>query len=182
MEPTNKTPARKLEIKLRQAYQRISDRIVPFRAIRWIVFTLFMILFYIRVIYVLQGFFVVAYGVSIHMIYLLVLMITPLSDPEDHVDPGGLLPTAGSRRGTEDVKAWTPKGLEFKVWRSVLKVLLVGYGCTLFGVFDIPVFWPILVMYFLVLFVTLIGGRVQDMVSKKYVPWTTNKPKYVSKE
>ena len=35
---------------------------------------------------------------------------------------------------------------------SVVKAILFSTGCTFFSALDIPVFWPILVMYFILLF------------------------------
>ena len=41
---------------------------------------------------------------------------------------------------------------EFKFWYSATKATVIGFGCTFFQFFNIPVFWPILVMYFITLF------------------------------
>ena len=45
-----------------------------------------------------------------------------------------------------------PKHLpEYPCWVSSQKMLLVAFGTTFFGVFDIPVFWQILLAYFIFL-------------------------------
>jgi hypothetical protein len=46
---------------------------------------------------------------------------------------------------------------------------------TLFDVFDVPVFWPILVMYFLALFFVTMKSRIKHMIKYKYLPFTTGK-------
>ena len=41
----------------------------------------------------------------------------------------------------------------FRCWLSTSRAILIAIFCSLFSFFDIPVFWPILVLYFIVLFV-----------------------------
>lgn len=41
---------------------------------------------------------------------------------------------------------------EFKFWYSATKATVIAFLCTFFEFFNIPVFWPILVMYFITLF------------------------------
>ena len=41
---------------------------------------------------------------------------------------------------------------EFKFWYSATKATTIAFVCTFFELFNIPVFWPILVMYFITLF------------------------------
>lgn len=42
---------------------------------------------------------------------------------------------------------------EFKFWHAATRAIAIGFFCTWFTVFDIPVFWPVLVMYWIILFV-----------------------------
>ena len=114
----------------------------------------------------------------IHLLYLLVLMITPLSDPDEADRDVAHLPTSSA----DEFKPFVPKVQEFVVWRSMTKVLLICFALTLFSAFDIPVFWPVLVGYFIVLFASQMGGRIRHMLKHKYVPWSAGKPKYVSKD
>ena len=79
-------------------------------------------------------------------------------------------------------KPFIPKVGEFKVWRSMFRVVLIAFCLTFFSFFDLPVFWPILLLYFVMLFVTQMAGRIQHMMRHKYVPWNANKPKFVAKD
>lgn len=45
---------------------------------------------------------------------------------------------------------------EFQFWLSSQKGLLMAFGMTFFSLFDIPVFWPILLIYFIVLMVRVV--------------------------
>ncbi len=49
---------------------------------------------------------------------------------------------------------------------------------TFFSVFDVPVFWPILLMYFGVLFFLTMKRQIAHMYKHKYVPVSFGKLKY----
>uniref|UniRef100_T1GH35 Protein RER1 n=1 Tax=Megaselia scalaris TaxID=36166 RepID=T1GH35_MEGSC len=55
---------------------------------------------------------------------------------------------------------------------------LIGLICTFFEVFNVPVFWPILVMYFITLFCLTMKRQIKHMIKYKYLPFTRNKPRY----
>jgi Rer1 family len=42
---------------------------------------------------------------------------------------------------------------EFKFWHSATRAIVIGFACSFFRAFDLPVFWPILVMYWFLLFI-----------------------------
>ncbi|CAN0333271.1 unnamed protein product, partial [Hapterophycus canaliculatus] len=65
-------------------------------------------------------------------------------DPESE-GPG--LPTSGS----DEFRPFSRRLPEFKFWLSSQRGLLMAFGMTFFKLFDIPVFWPILLIYFIVL-------------------------------
>lgn len=72
-------------------------------------------------------------------------------------DGGPELPT----RSNEEFRPFVRRLPEFKFWYSVVKSTLVGLGCTAFDAFNIPVFWPILVMYFITLFVITMRRQIR---------------------
>ena len=49
---------------------------------------------------------------------------------------------------------------------------------TFFSIFDVPVFWPILLMYFGVLFFMTMKRQIAHMWKHKYVPVSFGKHKY----
>lgn len=63
-------------------------------------------------------------------------------------DLGPELPT----KSNEEFRPFIRRLPEFKFWYAITKSTVIGMICTFFEVFDIPVFWPILVMYFITLF------------------------------
>jgi hypothetical protein len=44
----------------------------------------------------------------------------------------------------------TKQGDEF--WHSATRAITIGFVCTFFSIFDVPVFWPVLVIYWFILF------------------------------
>jgi len=41
---------------------------------------------------------------------------------------------------------------EFKFWYSATRAITIGFFCSWFEIFNLPVFWPVLVVYWLILF------------------------------
>lgn len=54
------------------------------------------------------------------------------------------------------------------------RAIVIAITCTFFEFFNIPVFWPILVMYFIVLFVITMKRQIK--VSKNTVTVTNSSP------
>ncbi|KRY20351.1 Protein RER1, partial [Trichinella patagoniensis] len=50
-----------------------------------------------------------------------------------------------------------------------------------FGTFDIPVFWPILVVYFIILFCLTMKRQIKHMIKYRYVPFSFGKPRHTGK-
>ena len=46
---------------------------------------------------------------------------------------------------------------------------------TFFTAFDVPVFWPILLLYWLFLFILTMKRQVLHMIKYKYVPFSVGK-------
>lgn len=58
---------------------------------------------------------------------------------------------------------------------SSTKALLLGFAATLFAAFDVPVFWPILLLYWLVLFFLTMKRQIRHMIKHRYVPFSVGK-------
>ncbi|EAN81051.1 putative endoplasmatic reticulum retrieval protein [Trypanosoma cruzi] len=158
-------------------YQRYLDKTVPHRAMRWAMFG-FLLMFYIIRVFFHGGFYVITYGMGIHLLYLLLLLVTPLAEDE-FAEDSPLPRTAAGNDG--EFRPFVPRVQEFVVWKSMFRVVSICLFLTLFNFLDIPVFWPILLLYFIVLTVTQMGSRIKHMMKHRYVPWNAGKPKYVAK-
>jgi hypothetical protein len=67
---------------------------------------------------------------------------------------------------------------ELKFWQRSTRGILVAFGCTLLPFMNIPVFWPILLLYFVALFTYTCRRQVSHMIRWGYVPFTGGKRTY----
>merc|ERR1739845_304123 len=67
---------------------------------------------------------------------------------------------------------------EFKFWMACTRGTMTALGMTFFLVFDVPVFWPILLMYFGILFFMTMKRQIAHMWKHKYVPISFGKSKF----
>ncbi|VDP10654.1 unnamed protein product [Soboliphyme baturini] len=129
-------------------YQLFLDTWTPYIAVRWITTVLFSFIFMARIVY-LQGYYIVTYALGIYHLNLFIAFLTPKIDPAlDFESEGPSLPTTSS----DEFRPFMRRLPEFKFWYSATKAIVVAFLATFFEAFNIPVFWPILVMYFIVLF------------------------------
>jgi hypothetical protein len=70
---------------------------------------------------------------------------------------------------------------EFKFWMACLRAVWTGFLMTFFEMFDIPVFWPVLLFYFLVLFFFTMKKQIRHMIKHRYLPFSFGKAKYQGK-
>ncbi|EPY41968.1 rer1 family-like protein [Angomonas deanei] len=147
---------------------------------RWVFFAFACLLYIARVSTHEGGFYVITYGLCIHLLFLLLMLITPDSDLFDDGPVESLLSTK-SKNDPDEFRPFMPKMQEFTVWHDMFRAVLIALFLTMFNFLDIPVFWPILVIYFILLFSIQMGGRVKHMIKHGYVPWDKGKPKFVPK-
>jgi len=55
------------------------------------------------------------------------------------------------------------------------KAFCIAFLMTFFSVFDVPVFWPILLCYWVVLFVLTMRRQIAHMIKHKYIPFSIGK-------
>jgi hypothetical protein len=97
----------------------------------------------------------VAYTLGIYLLNLFLAFLQPKFDPSlthdeglEDGDVGSSLPT----KNDDEFRPFIRRLPEFKFWHSATRAIVIGFFCTWFQMFDIPVFWPVLVMYWFVLF------------------------------
>ena len=61
----------------------------------------------------------------------------------------GTLPT----KRDEEFRPFIRRLPEFKFWHSATRAVVISFVCSWFEVFNVPVFWPVLVMYWFMLFI-----------------------------
>jgi len=146
-------------------YQYVLDKSAPHPAARWGVFVLCLVLYFVRV-WIRQGWYIVTYGLGIYLLNQLIGFLSPQFDPDD-VDSDLGLPT----RETEEFRPFARRLPEFKFWHSCTRAVITSFGMTFFRVFDIPVFWPILLLYFIVLFFITMKRQIAHAIKHRYNPF-----------
>mmetsp|Transcript_45551 Transcript_45551/g.117763 ORF Transcript_45551/g.117763 Transcript_45551/m.117763 type:complete len:186 (-) Transcript_45551:96-653(-) len=158
----------KLEATLK-CLQGLVDKTTIWPKTRWCCLVALLCVYGLR-IYLTHGFFIVTYGLGIYMLNLLIGFLSPAEDP----DVEGSLPT----RDSEEFRPFTRKLPEFKFWLAVIRATIACIFFTFFEVFDLPVFWPILLAYFVLLFSLTMKDRIKHMVKHKYIPFSFGKQTY----
>jgi hypothetical protein len=153
-------------------FQHVLDKSVPHILYRWIG-CFAMVLIYALRVYFVEGFYVITYGLGIYLLNLLIGFLSPQVDPEND-DGGATLPT----RGSDEFRPFVRRLPEFKFWYSITKAFCMGFVMTFFSVFDVPVFWPILLFYWFMLFFLTMRRQIMHMVKYKYVPFSFGKQRY----
>ncbi|EIE27071.1 retrieval of early ER protein Rer1 [Coccomyxa subellipsoidea C-169] len=156
--------------KISQRYRYFLDKTTPHSAGRWLALLGLLIIYAVRV-YLLKGFYIVTYALGIFNLNMLLGFLTPQVDPELE---GPTLPS----KKEDEFRPFVRRLPEFKFWYSSFKALLLGFVVTFFPVFDVPVFWPILLMYWLVLLFVTMKRQIKHMIKYRYIPFSFGKKSY----
>lgn len=148
-----------------QIYQTYLDKSIPYVTYRWISTVAVLILFFLRIVFA-QGWYIVAYCLGIYLLNLFLAFLQPKFDPSLTQDEGledgeSSLPT----KQDQEFRPFIRRLPEFKFWHSATRAVVISFVCSWFSVFDLPVFWPILVMYWVILFA--LTSEFQSSCGKK---------------
>jgi len=180
-EPPSANKIEQIRAQIGRRFQSYLDRTVPFVLPRWLFSATLYLIYWFRV-WMLQGFHIITYALHIYYLNLFIAFLTPKVEPmtyddEDDEDAGSL-PTSNQ----SEFKPFIRRLPEFKFWWWATRATIVAFTCTFFEVFNVPVFWPILVMYFIMLFIITMKRQLKHMIKHKYVPWTAGKKKFQGKD
>ncbi|KIK67498.1 hypothetical protein GYMLUDRAFT_37630 [Collybiopsis luxurians FD-317 M1] len=159
-------------------YQQILDRWTPFVLYRWLGTGGVLSVFFLRIVFS-QGWYIVCYAHAIYLLNLLLAFLQPKFDPSlqddllaDEIEEGGTPMTSPLPSSRDDeFRPFVRRLPEWQFWLSATRATLVALVCTFFEMFDVPVYWPILVVYFFVLFALTMRRQIQHMIKYKYVPF-----------
>ncbi|KAJ7559897.1 hypothetical protein O6H91_04G105500 [Diphasiastrum complanatum] len=163
------SPALKWRDDLAQKYQYYLDKSAAHLAARWLassaVAAIYVLRFYyLREFYIID-IYVITFGLGIHICNLLSGFPSPQVDMESE---GPSLPSKGS----DEFKPFVRHLPEFKLWYAFTKAFCVAFVLTFLSIFDVPVFWPILLLYWAVLFALTMNRYIKDMIKYKYFPFS----------
>ncbi|KAF8526054.1 retrieval of early ER protein Rer1 [Hysterangium stoloniferum] len=125
-------------------------------------------------------FLLVCYAHAIYLLNLLLAFLQPRFDPSleadltaDELEEGGpdeyVLPS--QQQKDDEFRPFIRRLPEWNFWLSTTRATVISIFCTMFEIFDVPVYWPILVGYFLALFAMTMRRQIQHMIKYKYVPF-----------
>lgn len=147
------------------------DRSAPHIFRRW-VSTLVVAMIYILRVYYVKGFHVISYALATYVLNMVIGFLSPKADPELQEGVDG---TNAVRRDSLELKPFARRLPEFKFWCSVTKAFLVSFIVTFVSLLDVPVFWPILLSYWLFLFAVTMKRLIVDMWRYQYNPFKVEK-------
>ena len=170
--------SRKLMDEWGRKYQYVLDRLSPQLTLRWSIFAGVTLLYLIR-IFSISGWYIVTYALGIYLLNQLIGFLSPQFDPEMTGEDDMTLPLSGG--DGKEFRPFARRLPEFKFWYSCTRAIVIGFFMTFFSIFDVPVFWPILLMYFIILFMATMKKQIMHMIKHKYVPFSMGKPSYAGK-
>ncbi|SCU78785.1 LAMI_0A05930g1_1 [Lachancea mirantina] len=163
---------------LKTVYQSYVDRITPHVKERWASLGLLLALFFLRIIWT-HSWYVVCYALAIYLLNQFLAFLTPKFDVSLQQDEENDELEAGERG--DEFRPFIRRLPEFKFWYNSVRATVACFVMSFFTFLDLPVFWPILVFYFILLFLLTMRRQIQHMVKYKYVPLDIGKKKYGSK-
>ncbi|XP_073004377.1 protein RER1A-like isoform X1 [Typha latifolia] len=162
---------------LTQRYQHLLDKATPHVLRRWLGFAAVAIIYAIRVWFA-EGFYIVSYALGIYVLNIFIAFLSPQVDPEIHdaldADGGAVLPT----RSSDEFRPFVRRLPEFKFWYSITKAFCIAFVATFFTIFDVPVFWPILLFYWVMLCTVTMKRQIRHMIKYRYLPFSFGKQHY----
>jgi hypothetical protein len=149
---------------LERVSQQVNDSLVSYQKARWAASASLAVMYAYRVMK-LRGFYLVTYALGIFFLQKLVAFVAPKADSDGD---GPSLP----RLETEEFKPFQRKLPEYKFWRAITGGVTCAHLAACFRLLDVPVYWPILLAYWLLLFFVTMRKQVSHMWKHKYLPFT----------
>lgn len=177
--PLNDNPALQFLNKFKVSYRRQLDKSTPHVKYRWCAFAVLFLLFFSRIV-ISQGWYIICYGLGIFLLNLFLAFLQPKFDPSAQQELEDESVEAG-QANNEEFRPFIRRLSEFKFWHRATVATSISLFLTLFPFTDIPVFWPILLIYFITLFLLTMRRQIQHMIKYRYIPLDIGKKRYRSK-
>lgn len=145
------------------------NKTILYKRQRWLFFYFALVVFLLRML-LLQGYYAIAYLLAFTYLQNLILYLTPQEiptiDEEGEEDVFDIPNSLSLSQNSEDSKPIIRKLSEFHLWKKLTLFTLIAVLSTFFEFLDLPVFWPLLLFYFV--FASLNVGVRQYKHMKKY--------------
>ncbi|AAS50364.1 AAL002Wp [Eremothecium gossypii ATCC 10895] len=164
--------------KYKTLYQYYLDQTTPHVRYRWAGLIVLVLLFVLRVV-LYEGWYVVCYGLGIYLLNQFLAFLTPKFDMSlQQAEKNNELESGDM---ADEFRPFIRRLPEFKFWHNSIRATLLSHFLATFSVFDIPVYWPILLIYFILLFALTMRRQINHMIKYKYLPLDIGKKKYSHK-
>lgn len=167
---------------INKIYQYYLDRSAPKKLYRWSFFIFLTILYFLRII-IIQSHFLITYILSIYLLHGLIGFLTPqeenIPDPFDNIDDEDVFVP---QQIDDEFRPFMRRLPEFDFWHISIRLVLIAFFTTFFDLFDIPVFVPILIIYFILIVLLTIKNLYRHMKKYKYNPFLSGKETYKNKD
>ncbi|GAX72335.1 protein retrieval receptor [Saccharomyces cerevisiae] len=124
-------------------YQHYLDKVTPHAKERWAVLGGLLCLFMVRIT-MAEGWYVICYGLGLFLLNQFLAFLTPKFDMSLQQDEENNELEAGEK--SEEFRPFIRRLPEFKFWYNSIRATVISLLLSLFSIFDIPVFWPILLI------------------------------------
>ncbi|KAJ5731851.1 hypothetical protein N7493_003332 [Penicillium malachiteum] len=165
--------------KLTRQYQAYLDASTPYTTYRWVGSGVLLLMFFLRIV-LAQGWYIGTYlrvpaaNIPTTQPHCIESAISGHNEGLEDGDAGPSLPN----KQDDEFRPFIRRLPEFKFWHSATRAVAIGFVCSWFSMFDIPVFWPVLVVYWIILFVLTMRRQIQHMIKYRYVPFSFGKTRY----
>ena len=161
--------------RLWQCFHAQYDRVAVYTRLRW-TFTISVLAAYVTRVYISEGYHIISYALAIYFLSAFISFLTPkLANVDMEEDDNPVLPT----NEKDEFRPFVRQLPEMKFWEGVTLWSFIAFLCTFSETMNIPVFWPILIFYFLVLLVFTLKRQIAHMSKHNYVPWNVGKRVYL---
>ncbi|RVD92539.1 Golgi-to-ER retrieval protein [Tubulinosema ratisbonensis] len=159
---------------INEILQFYTDRLVPKRSLRWALAGTLILIYYFKIL-VTGTHYLITYCLSLYLLHGAINFLTPQSEsvPDifDDFDVEYELPT----NDDNEFRPFMRRLPEYKLWLMYVQLTGMSLFMSMFEMFDIPVFVPILVVYFIFISILTVRNLFRSMKKYKYNPFFTNK-------
>lgn len=153
--------------------QLVKDKLAGEVQMRWTIFGAVAFMYVLRVL-IKQTHHIITYAVGIYMIQGFILFATPKMKNTE--DPFETLTEEQIQEEQRNFDGPFIRNLsEYDFWAFYMKVVVISFILTFFSFLDIPVFAPLLVLYFVIMVLATLVKLTQHQKMYQYNPWATIK-------
>ncbi|EEQ82541.1 hypothetical protein NCER_100718 [Vairimorpha ceranae BRL01] len=156
------------------------DQLAPLTYVRWTITGTLLFVFFLK-IFISDSFYLVAYILGIYLIHGTILFLTPkgdnIADPFENYDQEDE-DNFECELIDNQFKPITRNLPEFDYWMFCTKVIGGGLVASCFSIFNIPVYTPVLIIYFCMMVVFTCKCLYAHIKKYKYNPFSISKDYY----